>query len=342
MSQITKEEKERKEREGRKREREGGREDETNRERKNLSELKPILVDYIKLQQVMQRSFVRQFSSSRVALSTNYSTVLPVHHLVKVEKAKLKPDLQNLILPTDDIRSVKYKPTEIAQDRVADHYRNTLESDLMLHFYRHNSKRLVGNKLRSWGVDSPYKLYRGLRKPAGGTRPIKDIVPVTNENIPKLTSIVVQSYNKHTAEHPWLNISNRLQLAVMTNVKPKIVYGKLNILNWKVRRGRPCGAKVELFDRDMNQFITTLTELVLPRIRALRGIRPTSGDRNGNISFGLNAEDMQFFPEFEHYQEIFPNLNGVHITFKTTAPTDAQAKTLLSTYGFVFRNQRRR
>ena len=95
---------------------------------------------------------------------------------------------------------------------------------------------------------------------------------------------------------------HQIKLATITNVKPKILYGKSNILPWKVRVGRACGAKVELFDRDMSQFISTLTELVLPRIRAFKGIPRTSGDKNGNISMGLTPEDCQFFPELEHFK----------------------------------------
>ncbi|CAK9438115.1 mitochondrial 54S ribosomal protein uL5m [Lodderomyces beijingensis] len=284
----------------------------------------------------MNRTFTRQFSQTGVSLRPGYSTVHPVHHLVKVEKAKLKPGLQNLLLPRDDIRSVKYKPTEICQDRVAEHYRNTLESDLLLHFYQHKAVKVEGNKKRTWSNDSPHNLFRGLRKPRGGTRATKDKHPITAENVPRLTSIALHAYNKNALEHNWLNISTRLQLSIITNVKAKQTYNKSNILPWKTRVGRPCGAKVELVDRDMNQFISTLTELVLPRIRAFKGISFGSGDRNGNISFGLSPEDVQFFPEFEHYQELFPNLNGMDITFKTTAQTDAQAKTLLSAYGFPF------
>lgn len=284
----------------------------------------------------MNKHFIRSFSQSGVVLRPGYSTVNPVHHLVKVEKSKLRPGLKELLLPKDDIRSVKFKPTEISQDRVNEYYQNALQSDLLLHLYEHDAEPIIGNKKRSWGTDTPFKLYRPLRKPVGSTRPTKNIYPINNKNVPKLESIVVQSYNKNALESPWLNITTRLQLATIINVKPKILYGKSNILPWKVRVGRACGAKVELFDRDMSQFISTLTELVLPRIRAFKGIPRTSGDKNGNISMGLTPEDCQFFPELEHFQELFPNLNGLQITFKTTAQTDNHAKTLLSCYGFPF------
>ncbi|CAI5757993.1 unnamed protein product [Candida verbasci] len=283
------------------------------------------------------RHFIRQFSQTTTNLKTGYSTVLPVHHLVKVEKAKLKPCYSEVVIPSDDIRSNKFKPTEIDQDRVQDHYYNTLESDLLLKFYEHDSKTIPGLKKREWGTDSPFKVFRkGKRKPKGSAIETQDIIPINYQNIPKLNSIVINSYNKNALERPWMNICTRLQLATITNKKPKILYNKSNILPWKVRRGKECGAKVELFDREMNQFITTLTEIVLPRLRAFEGIKLTSGDTNGNITFGLNADDILLFPEIENFQELYPNLNGMDITFKTSARTDQQAKTLLSSYGFPF------
>ena len=90
-----------------------------------------------------------------MVLRPGYSTVNPVHHLVKVEKSKLRPGLKELLLPKDDIRSVKFKPTEISQDRVNEYYQNALQSDLLLHLYEHDAEPIIGNKKRSWGTDTP-------------------------------------------------------------------------------------------------------------------------------------------------------------------------------------------
>lgn len=282
------------------------------------------------------RLFVRCFSGSSAGLRPGYSTVQPVHHLVKINKTALKPGYQELITPKDDITSLGFKPVETHQDRLSDHYENTIKSDLMLHFYQHDGEVELGNKKREWGTDSPYKLYRSLRKPKGFGRPTRDIHPITDKNIPELTSIAIQAYEKESLEEPWLNISTRLQLAQITNVKPKRIFAKSNILQWRLREGKLCGAKVELTGRDMNQFILTLTEMVLPRIRTFKGIKNSSGDKGGNITFGLTPEDVKLFPEIENFQDLFPNLTGMHITFKTTARTDEQARTLISALGFPF------
>ncbi|EGV66763.1 54S ribosomal protein L7, mitochondrial [Yamadazyma tenuis] len=278
----------------------------------------------------------RFFSTVSRLNRTGYSTVEPVHHLVPINKAALRPGLQELLLPKDDIRSPGYKPTNIGQDRVRDYYDAHLKSNLMLQLYIHGEETTDGNKHRSWGTDSPYKLYRKMRKPKGLSRATKDIKPIAPKNIPELTGININLYNREALEDSWLNISSRLQIAQITNVKPKRIFNKSNIVQWKCREGKPCGCKVHLTGEDMHQFLSTLTELVLPRIRTFQGISKKSGDHNGNISFGLSPEDIKFFPEIENFQELFPNLFGFHITLQTSARTDEQARLLLSSLGFPF------
>ncbi|CAH6722122.1 54S ribosomal protein L7, mitochondrial [[Candida] jaroonii] len=279
---------------------------------------------------------IRLFSTTTSLCRAGYSTVEPVHHLVPIRKSALKPGYKELLIPKDDIRSVGYKPKNIQHDRVNDYYENQLKSDLMLRLYEHDSETVIGSKLRPWETDSPYKLYRRARKPKGFYRPQKDIKPVTFKNVPELTSISINLYSKEALEESWVNISTRLQIAQITNAKPKRIYNKSNVLPWKVRQGKPCGCKVELVEEDMTQFLSTLTELVLPRIRTFKGISKKSGDKNGNITFGLNPDDIKFFPEIENFQDLYPNLFGFHITFKTSARTDDQARLLLSSLGLPF------
>lgn len=248
------------------------------------------------------------------------------------------PKYQEVLVPKDDIESVGYRPTQFEQDRVDEHYRNSLRSDLMLYFYEHDAEIVPGQKLRDHDPTNPYSLYRHKKKPRGFGRPTRDVLPIGPQNVPELTGIALNLYTKDAYAHSWLNISSTLQLAQITNVKPKKVKGRMNDLSWKIRRGKRCGAKVDLTGADMNQFLVTLTELVLPRIRTFKGISKTSGDKFGNISLGLNPEDVKFFPEIEHFQELFPNLFGFNITFKTTARTDAAARVLLSSLGLPFEN----
>lgn len=285
----------------------------------------------------MSLTWVRAFSTSKGLLKAGYSLVQPVHHLVKVNKAALSPKYQDVLIPKDDIRSLGFKPTEFEQDRVMEHFHNTLESDLMLALYEHDAETIVGEKRRRWEADSPYALYRHLRKTRHVNRPQRDIHPIGPDNVPQLKGISINLFSKEVLNEPYHNIAARLQLAQITNVKPQQTKVKVNYQQWKLRRGKRCGAKVDITGQDMTQFLTTLTELVLPRIRDFSGIKESSGDNNGNISIGLRPDDVKFFPEIEHFQDLYPKLFGFHITFKTTARTDEAAKALLSSLGFPFR-----
>lgn len=284
----------------------------------------------------MNRQWVRAFSSSGLRSRAGYSTVEPVHHLVEVNKAALSPKYQDLLKPKDDITSLAFKPTEYDQDRVKEYYHNNLQSDLLLMLYDHEAETRKGLKIRKWEPDSPYALYRNWKKPRRVNRPTRDIHPITAENIPELESISINLFCKDALIEPWLNISARLQIAQITNVKPKLTKTRVNYQQWKLRKGKKCGCKAELTGLDMSQFLTTLTELVLPRIRTFKGIKSTAGDRAGNITFGLDPEDVKFFPEIENFQDLYPNLFGFHITFKTSARTDQAARTLLSSLGLPF------
>lgn len=278
----------------------------------------------------------RFFQTSATNLKVGYSTVKPVHHLIPIKKQVLSKRFPELNIPKDDIRSPQYKPRDIYQDRVQEYYHNTLQSDLMLSLYEHDAQTERGIKARLWGEDSPYAVYRRDRKPKGLSRATRDVKPIKFNNVPELTGITLNLYNKDALEEPWINISARLQLAQITNVKPKILYNRSNVLSWKVREGKECGCKVDLEGRDMTRFLSTLVELVLPRIRTFQGIKDTSGDRSGNITFGFTLEEVKFFPEIENFQELFPNLFGFHVTFKTSAGTDERARTLLTSLGLPF------
>lgn len=287
----------------------------------------------------MNKQWVRAFSSSGIRARAGYSTVEPVHHLVDVRKAALSPKYKEVLIPKDDITSLGYKPTEYDQDRVQDYYQNTLQSDLMLMLYDHEAEVKKGIKIRPWEPNSPYALYRNWRKPRHVNRPTQDVHPISASNIPELQSVSVNLYCKEALVEPWLNISARLQMAQITNVKPKLLKSKVNYQQWKIRKGRRCGCKAELTGLDMSQFVATLTELVLPRIRTFKGIKASSGDTHGNITFGLDPEDVKFFPEIENFQDLYPNLFGFHITFKTSARTDDAARTLLSSLGLPFESK---
>lgn len=282
----------------------------------------------------MSLVFRRTFASTVVAGGKpGCNIVKPVHHTVKVVKPKLKPGFKYFNIPKTDIRSPRYKPTDIQQDRVREHYETTVEPDLLLMNYKHDEKTVVGLKKTPASGLTPYDIFKPMKKPVGSAVETKNIKPSTNTNIPYIQEIVVSSYpdeSKHSTTH---QVACALQLQQITNCKPKPIYSKKDVIQWGMRAHKLMGAKCVLRGEEMTRFIATLSELVLPRIRLFKGISHTSGDRNGNISIGFTPDVAKFFPEIDGNQDNWHHTYGFHVNFKTTAQTDEQARLLVSAFG---------
>lgn len=222
------------------------------------------------------------------------------------------------------------------QDRVQEHYDHTLASDLLLINAQHNEPRQLGKKKREWDGSSPFHVNRPLRKPKGSVTETPDIKPHTHKNIPKIQELHINCYVESAKDNVNNAIAALVQLQQITGQKPKPIYSKTNVIHWRVRAGYQMGAKTVLKGRALSQFLSTLSEIVLPRVRDFKGVTNKSGDNFGNIHFGLTPADVRYFPEIEANQDLWPRTYGFHMNFVTTAQTDAEAKTLLSAYGIPF------
>ncbi|SCU81162.1 LAMI_0B05028g1_1 [Lachancea mirantina] len=283
--------------------------------------------------------FLRCFSTTEGCWKSACSFVKPVHHLVKIDKSKLSPRFPELKFSKNDIRSPGFKPVATHQDRVWDHYKHTVQSDMLLITYKHGAQVKEGLKKREWDGSSPYHINRQARKPKGSDAQLPDIKPIKWHNIPEVESVVINCYVKEAKENQLLPITAALQLQQITGCKPTPVYARNDVPTWKVRRGNKMGAKIELKGRPMSQFLATLTEIVLPRIREYKGISNKSGNRFGGISFGLTSDDVRFFPEIDSNQDLWPKTFGMHININTSAQTDNQARILMSGFAFPFHGQ---
>ena len=280
----------------------------------------------------------RTFSSSEVLQKCKISIVKPVHHRVPISKFRLSTRFEGLRYEKTDIRSVGFRPVETELDRVDEHYENTLKSDLLLMTFDDNFKVIKGKKTRSWDGTSPFHIHRTKKKPVGLVVPTRDVTQYTVENLPKIESLVINCYANESSQFPNHPIVAQLLLQQITNVRPKIIYSRKDVVTWKIRRNTAMGAKVELKGRFLSQFLSTLTELVLPRSRTFTGFNnKTGGDKSGNYSFGISAEDTRHFPEIEANQDLWPVVFGMNFNIKTSAQTDNDARMLLSGIGFPFK-----
>jgi large subunit ribosomal protein L5 len=83
----------------------------------------------------------------------------------------------------------------------------------------------------------------------------------------------------------------------------------------------------------MYEFLDRLVTSALPRVRDFQGIRATGFDGRGNYSLGITEQII--FPEINI--DKINRINGMDITFVTTAGTDKEAKSLLSELGLPFK-----
>ncbi len=127
------------------------------------------------------------------------------------------------------------------------------------------------------------------------------------------------------------------EMSTITGQKAVPTISKRDVSNFKLRRGNPIGVRVTLRGDKMYEFLDRLISVALPRVRDFRGISDKGFDGRGNYSFGVTEQII--FPEIDI--EKVNHLNGMNITFVTSANTDQEALALLKHFGLPFKNQKK-
>lgn len=151
--------------------------------------------------------------------------------------------------------------------------------------------------------------------------------------IPRLTKIVINTSMKEAIQNAKLLDGAAEELALISGQKAIVLKARKSIANFKLREGMPIGAKVTLRGVRMWEFLDRLVSVAVPRIRDFRGLNPNGFDGRGNYSMGLTEQII--FPEIE-YDKV-KKVNGMNISFVTTAKTDEEARELLRFLGMPFR-----
>ena len=152
--------------------------------------------------------------------------------------------------------------------------------------------------------------------------------------IPKLDKVVINVGCGEARDNPKIMDAILADLAKITGQKAVICHAKKSVANFKLREGRPIGAKVTLRGERMYEFVDRFFSVALPRVRDFRGIHGNSFDGRGNYSCGV--KEQLIFPEID-YDKI-DAIRGMDICFVTTAKTDEEAKELLKLMGAPFAN----
>jgi len=151
--------------------------------------------------------------------------------------------------------------------------------------------------------------------------------------VPKLEKIVVSRgvgaavADKKLIDHAVDELSN------ITGQRAVATLSKKDVAAFKLRKGMPIGAKVTLRGERMYEFLDRLVTSALPRVRDFQGIRATGFDGRGNYSLGITEQII--FPEINI--DKINRIDGMDITFVTSAQTDKEAKSLLTELGLPFK-----
>lgn len=124
------------------------------------------------------------------------------------------------------------------------------------------------------------------------------------------------------------------ELTTITGQKAVSTKSRIDISNFKLRKGVPIGVRVTLRGEKMYEFLDRLISAALPRIRDFKGVNEKGFDGRGNYTLGVTEQII--FPEINI--DKVNKIMGMDITFVTSAPTNEEAYALLKEFGIPFRN----
>lgn len=151
--------------------------------------------------------------------------------------------------------------------------------------------------------------------------------------VPKLEKIVISKGVGAAIADKKLVDNAVEELTKITGQRAISTISKKDVANFKLRKGMPIGAKVTLRGNKMYEFLDRLVTASLPRVRDFNGIKANGFDGRGNYNLGITEQII--YPEINIDQ--VKKINGMDITFVTTAKTDKEAKSLLGELGLPFK-----
>ena len=151
--------------------------------------------------------------------------------------------------------------------------------------------------------------------------------------IPVLKKIVInQGLGDATQDKKIIDVAIN-EISAITGQKAVATYSKKDIANFKLRKKMPIGVMVTLRRERMYEFLEKLIRVALPRIRDFKGIE-SKFDGRGNYTLGVSEQII--FPEINIDQ--VDRIQGMNITFVTSASTDEEGYALLKAFGLPFKN----
>ena len=291
-------------------------------------------------------------SSSRAAVKTaavaRPTVLLPNRHYASTPST----DLSEFELPHIHLGATH-------PSRYRSHYENTLASDLLYMAYDHRLATasptpppVSTEPLTAYELNRPTPLPRGNRpeRPAASA--------ITPASVPKLESITLHTMVKEAIGNKQALLSAIMAFRAISGETQngggragsegvQVLISRGGAAAFKLREGMPIATKVELRGEAMYDFIQSLVDFVLPRIREFPGFalplasasKTSPSSLGGVVSMGLPAAAMGLFPQVEANLDAYPRLHGFHIYFNTNQRGDRaqeNARALLSGFRIPF------
>ena len=151
--------------------------------------------------------------------------------------------------------------------------------------------------------------------------------------IPVLKKIVInQGLGDATQDKKTIDVAIN-EISAIAGQKAVATFSKKDIANFKLRKKMTIGVMVTLRRERMYEFLEKLVRIALPRIRDFKGIE-SKFDGRGNYTLGI--QEQIIFPEINIDQ--IDRIQGMNITFVTSAKTDEEGLALLKAFGLPFKN----
>jgi large subunit ribosomal protein L5 len=151
--------------------------------------------------------------------------------------------------------------------------------------------------------------------------------------VPKLQKICInQGIGDAVSDKKMIEAAVK-EMTTITGQKAVPTYSTKDISNFKLRKGVAIGVRVTLRGDKMYEFLDRLIASSLPRIRDFKGVNNKGFDGNGNYTLGITEQII--FPEIDI--DKVTKIQGMDITFVTSAPTDKEAHALLTEFGIPFK-----
>ncbi len=162
---------------------------------------------------------------------------------------------------------------------------------------------------------------------------MKEFNYTTVMQVPRLEKIILnQGVGSSIADKKIIEVATE-EMTMISGQKAVQTRSKKDISNFKLRKKMPIGVRVTLRRDRMYEFLDRLISVALPRIRDFRGIE-SKMDGRGNYTLGVPEQII--FPEINI--DKVNKINGMNITFVTSANSDEEGFALLREIGLPFKN----